>query len=333
MLVSPRGRQTRPSRPAEDVNNPDTVMFGVLVRKSRAAAQVIDGGALPDDLGAVAVHDPTSRPSQPQPTDIGVLDTSGGLSQSQPFATKKAPPSSQMGQQQSAQMERQQPSRMEHLQSLHPNAGSGPTRNNVLLEFAFIAPAPTASDASKAVLGDDTPSAGPSGSGSGGAAESASSGTAGESSGVACGGRAADASASAGTSSGNAAGGRRARDRAAVMRSQGVSGASAAEPMVLSDSDDGDVTVPAKVARPAEACPSRTVGADTRPLCQYGSKCYRKNPQHRVDYRHDAVPQQPVQIRAPQTSRYFVAASALNEPGDMVMGAAGLVDLISDEDD
>lgn len=26
---------------------------------------------------------------------------------------------------------------------------------------------------------------------------------------------------------------------------------------------------------------------DNRPLCEYGSACYRKNPQHRLDYRHD----------------------------------------------
>jgi len=105
------------------------------------------------------------------------------------------------------------------------------------------------------------------------------------------------------------------------MQRQGTDGACAAKLVELSDSDDGGVMAPTKAIKPMEACPPRTATADTRRPCQYGSKCYRKNPQHRAEYRHDNVPQ----LQAPsvsQTSRYFAAAPTVDDP----------VDLISDED-
>eukprot|EP00966_Prymnesium_polylepis_P002652 60927-Prymnesium_polylepis.1 len=37
----------------DEEDGPDNAMFGALVRKSRDAARAVDGGALPDDLGAV----------------------------------------------------------------------------------------------------------------------------------------------------------------------------------------------------------------------------------------------------------------------------------------
>jgi hypothetical protein len=115
------------------------------------------------------------------------------------------------------------------------------------------------------------------------------------------------------------------------MYRPGLAGACASEPLELSDSNDGEAIAPAKAMRHAVARASQTVAADTRPPCQYGSNCYRTNPQHRAAYRHNDIPRQPAP-RARQTSRYFDAAPALNGPSS-TGGVAGLIDLISDEDD
>ena len=34
-------------------------------------------------------------------------------------------------------------------------------------------------------------------------------------------------------------------------------------------------------------------GDDARPECEYGTDCYRKNPQHRTDYKHTKKPRPP----------------------------------------
>jgi len=36
-----------------------------------------------------------------------------------------------------------------------------------------------------------------------------------------------------------------------------------------------------------------TVGLDERPECQYGTSCYRQNPQHKKDFKHSQPPQLP----------------------------------------
>lgn len=35
------------------------------------------------------------------------------------------------------------------------------------------------------------------------------------------------------------------------------------------------------------------VGLDERPECQYGTSCYRQNPQHKKDFKHSQLPQLP----------------------------------------
>ena len=75
-----------------------------------------------------------------------------------------------------------------------------------------------------------------------------------------------------------------------------VAGSSADQPMTLSDSDDDKVEPPL----PAKSSRAAPEGVDQRPLCQYGSRCYRKNTQHCAEYRHDG---------APRVSSYFLPAA------------------------
>ena len=68
--------------------------------------------------------------------------------------------------------------------------------------------------------------------------------------------------------------------------------------MTLTDSDDDSVKV--KPLLPAKSSRAAPESVDRRPLCQYGSRCYRKNTQHRAEYRHDG---------APRVSSYFLPAA------------------------
>lgn len=59
-----------------------------------------------------------------------------------------------------------------------------------------------------------------------------------------------------------------------------------------------DARVPAKLA-PARAAHLDRGGPahDGRPICVYGASCYRKNPQHRRDFRHDVDPEKKAAAR------------------------------------
>ena len=83
----------------------------------------------------------------------------------------------------------------------------------------------------------------------------------------------------------------------------GVAGSSSDQPMTLSDSDDDSVKV--KPLLPAKSSSAAPESVDRRPLCQYGSRCYRKNAQHRAEYRHDG---------APRVSSYFAAPALAAAP-------------------
>ena len=210
---------------------------------------------------------------------------------------------------------------------------------------------------------------------------------------------------------GNAAGKRRVCEDAGndvklrSVRPCVAAGMSAAEPMQLSDSDDDVMDNDVKVATHAtssevssggssgkanaadkaateETTPLAAVPvvaapvvaapvADDRPLCQYGSKCYRKNPMHLAQYRHDsnsssnrniANDTRAVQPRpeaavgmgtgglgsrggrggGPRVSPYFAAAGTAAAPAAARVAPAApsgsggveqVVDLISDEDE
>lgn len=45
---------------------------------------------------------------------------------------------------------------------------------------------------------------------------------------------------------------------------------------------------------------------DSRPECRYGIRCYRKNPQHRKDFKHTIQrrrrPQTPIRAQTPETT-------------------------------
>ena len=41
---------------------------------------------------------------------------------------------------------------------------------------------------------------------------------------------------------------------------------------------------------------------DSRPECEYGLTCYRKNPQHRIDFKHTANPAKPRRAAAAKKS-------------------------------
>ena len=81
--------------------------------------------------------------------------------------------------------------------------------------------------------------------------------------------------------------------------------------MTLSDSDDDSVEV--KPLLPAKSSRAASEGVDRRPLCQYGSRCYRKNTQHRAEYRHDG---------APRVSSYFAAPALAAAPEAVVLAPA-----------
>ncbi|XP_064482492.1 tyrosyl-DNA phosphodiesterase 1-like [Ornithodoros turicata] len=50
----------------------------------------------------------------------------------------------------------------------------------------------------------------------------------------------------------------------------------------------------AKNATSSNSTPKQQpTGADKRPVCQYGNKCFRKNPEHKRQYRHDCAPCNP----------------------------------------
>lgn len=54
-----------------------------------------------------------------------------------------------------------------------------------------------------------------------------------------------------------------------------------------SDSDDGIKVKKREILKPTKSENSKErVKADDRPVCQYGSKCYRKNPEHKKQFFH-----------------------------------------------
>ena len=248
----------------DEEDSPDSVMFRALVKKSRAAARAVDGGQMPDDLGAVSVHyaQPRER-SQPLP----LLEGEGG-------ATAAA-----------------------GLASFGAAGGEPPAARSKATGKRRARDEGDAGHEGGHPLRDERDQPEPQGA---------------------------------------------ARPKGPC----GAAGSSSDQPMTLSDSDD-DI-VKAKPLLPAKITRAAPESVDKRPLCQYGSRCYRKNTQHRAEYRHDG---------APRVSSYFLPkAPALNavpeapsEPDAMVLAPAAepesagstvpegavscVVDLISSDED